>query len=230
MERRVVLLTERLYARAQPIWEKQFSHPFVTGIGDGTLPPDTFAFYLKQDYLYLIDYAKVFAFCAAKATDLNTMARFSILLADTIGAEMDLHRSSAGEFGATAEALDSEPKSPICQGYTDFLLATAAMGDLPSSLAALLPCAWGYRDVGRLLASHGKSPDPRYQRWIEMYAGAEYGEFVDWCLDLMNAAGDGLPERAILQLEQTFLTSTRYELAFWEMAWRQQTWDSAFGG
>ncbi len=52
-----------------------------------------------------------------------------------------------------------------------------------------------------------------------MYAGDEYGQLVDWCIDLMNAAGEGLPERAIRHLEDVFITSSRYELAFWEMAW-----------
>lgn len=218
------MLSERLRAHADPIWRDQLCHPFVTGIGDGTLPPDIFAFYLKQDYLYLIDYARVFAFGAAKAPDLATMARFSTLLAETIGVEMDLHRSYVGEFGITAEDLETETKAPTNQGYTDFLLATAAAGDFPALLAALLPCAWGYREVGEHLAAMGPSPDERYQRWIEMYAGPEYGEMVDWCIDLLNRAGAGLPEPAIRRLEEIFTISSRYELAFWQMAWTMESW------
>jgi thiaminase/transcriptional activator TenA len=63
-----------------------------------------------------------------------------------------------------------------------------------------------------------------YQRWIEMYAGPEYAEFVDWCISLMNEAGQGLPERELVRLEGIFRTSTRYEARFWEMAWAKEAW------
>lgn len=53
--------TERLRRAAEPIWQGYFTHPFVTGIGDGSLSVEKFRFFLLQDYLYLYDYAKVFA-------------------------------------------------------------------------------------------------------------------------------------------------------------------------
>ena len=41
----------------------------MTGLTDGTLPRDCFAFYVVQDALYLRDYAKTLAVVAAKAPD-----------------------------------------------------------------------------------------------------------------------------------------------------------------
>ena len=49
------------------IWEANYAHPFVQGIGDGTLPAERFRFYLAQDYVYLIDFCRFFAVAAAKA-------------------------------------------------------------------------------------------------------------------------------------------------------------------
>lgn len=51
----------RLREAAAPIWEACLKHPFVTGIGDGTLPVEKFRHFMLQDYLYLFDYARVFA-------------------------------------------------------------------------------------------------------------------------------------------------------------------------
>ena len=71
--------TDRLLEKTLPIWRQNHSHPFVQGIGDGTLDPDKFRFYMVQDYLYLIDYSKVFAIGAVKADDLETMGKFATL-------------------------------------------------------------------------------------------------------------------------------------------------------
>ena len=62
--------TGRLLDAAKEIWEGYHSHPFVQGIADGTLDRDKFRFYMIQDYLYLIDYARVFAIGVSKARDM----------------------------------------------------------------------------------------------------------------------------------------------------------------
>ena len=54
-------VTQRLYQAARPVWEACHAHPFVRGIGDGTLPLEQFRWFLLQDYRYLFDYAMVFA-------------------------------------------------------------------------------------------------------------------------------------------------------------------------
>lgn len=38
----------------KPIWHRFTHHPFVQGLGDGTLPLKNFKDYLVQDYLYLV--------------------------------------------------------------------------------------------------------------------------------------------------------------------------------
>jgi hypothetical protein len=51
---------------------------------------------------------------------------------------------------------------PTTRAYTDFLVRTAADGDMSKLLAALLPCAWGYAYIGRQLVAGERSPDARY--------------------------------------------------------------------
>ena len=50
-----LLFTARLHEAAAPIWADCLGHPFVTGIGDGTLPVEKFRYFMLQDYLYLFD-------------------------------------------------------------------------------------------------------------------------------------------------------------------------------
>ena len=42
--------TQRLLQAALPIWESYYTHPFVSGIGDGSLPVEKFQFYMIQDH------------------------------------------------------------------------------------------------------------------------------------------------------------------------------------
>ena len=57
--------TERLLAATQDIWEGYLNHPFVHGIAD--------RFYLLQDYVYLFDYAKVFAQGVVKSREIMNL-------------------------------------------------------------------------------------------------------------------------------------------------------------
>ncbi len=45
------------------------NHPFVVGMGDGTLEKDKFQYYIIQDYLYLLDYAKLYAIGVVKSNE-----------------------------------------------------------------------------------------------------------------------------------------------------------------
>lgn len=212
--------SEYLRRVADPIWVAQREHPLVRGIGDGTLDPTIFGFWLRQDYLYLIDYSRVFAYAVVRAPDLATMQVFARLLQETLNQEMDLHRSYVAEFGITVEDLEREELAPTTRGYVDFLLRTAATGDYAELLSAVLPCMWGYSWLGRELMAAGLPVDERYARWIAMYASPEFAELAEWCRRLLDQACEGLSAASLKRVEDAFLTSSRYELAFWEASYR----------
>jgi len=215
--------TEQLRKKADPIWEAQHQHPFVRGIGDGTLGLEPFKFWVRQDYVFLIGYARLLALAAARSPDLNTMTRFAELLLATLETEMNLHRSYAAEFGISQEELEREPPAPTTQAYIDFLLQAAA-GDFAELVAALLPCVWGFSEIGQRLAQRSRPTDERYAKWIDMYASHEFAQLAEWCRDLLDRLAEGLPERYLQKLEQVFLTSSRYEWLFWEMGWKMERW------
>jgi thiaminase/transcriptional activator TenA len=213
-----------LRAAAAGVWEAQHEHPFVRGIGDGTLAVERFAHYVRQDYLFLIDYARVLALGAARAPELGTMRRFADLAQAILGEEMELHRALAREFGIDEAELEAEQPAPTTQAYTDFLVRTAAAGELSELAASLLPCMWSYAEIGQRLAAADAPPDERYARWIATYASAEFAELADWCRGLVDRLGDGAGEEARTRMMRAFLTCSRYELQFWEMGWTLERW------
>ncbi|MDP2674328.1 MAG: thiaminase II [Dehalococcoidia bacterium] len=216
--------TDRLYRLARPVWEAQHSHPFVRGIGDGSLDIERFKFWVCQDYLFLIDYARLLALAVARAPDLDSMRRFADLVHDTLNVEMNLHQSYAAEFGISTAELEAEEKAPTTRGYTDFLLRVAALDEFSELIAALLPCMWGFCEIGQRLAQDPGPADERYVKWIGMYSSEEFAELAVWCRALVDRVAAGLPEETLRRMEDAFLTSSRYELLFWEMAWRQERW------
>ena len=137
---------------------------------------------------------------------------------------MDLHRAFAREFGIGEADLEREPMAPTTRAYTDFLLRVAATGDFAELTAALLPCMWGFAEIGQALRARGLPADPRYAKWIEAYADPEFARLAEWCRSLVDRLAEGASPVQEARLLDAFLTSSRYEYLFWEMAWRQEAW------
>jgi thiaminase/transcriptional activator TenA len=221
------MLTDALYEAARPIWEAQLAHPFVRGIRDGTLEEEKFKRWVRQDYRYLIEFARVFAWAAAKADSLDSMRWYARALDLTLNTEMNLHRRYAERFGIGREELEREPMWPTTRAYTDFLVRTAADGDMSELLAALLPCAWGYAYIGEHLARGERPQDERYADWIDQYASADFGEAAAWLRAELDRLGDGIGPTTRASLIELFVTSSRYEWRFWEMCWHGEEWAPA---
>jgi thiaminase (transcriptional activator TenA) len=214
--------SDQLREHAAPIWDAQLEHPFVRGIGDGTLAAAPFRHWVRQDYLFLADYARLLALAAARAPSVELAQRFAELARSTFHDEMALHRSYAADWGVSAEELEAEQATATTRAYADFLLRTAALGDFAELVAALLPCMWGYSELGRSLAAGGRPAEERYARWIDMYADEDFAELARWCREACDAAAEGAGEGVRARMREAFLTSVRYELAFWEASWREE--------
>ena len=201
------------------------AHPFVTGVGDGTLPVEKFKYYVVQDYAYLIDYSRALALASARAPRLDDMSWFAGLLDETLNVEMSLHRSYCQEFGISAQELESTLASPTTVAYTSFLLKTAYQGSFGELVASLLPCQWGYWEIGDHLLKRGLPQDaPLYAKWIEMYTTEEFTALAHHGREMAGRIGDeaGPTERAAMG--QAYRTSVRLELQFWNMAYRLEEW------
>lgn len=214
-----------LYAHGREIWESSHRHPFLTELRDGTLPVERFAYYMKQDYVYLMDYAKVFAYGSIKAKDLETMGMFARLLDSTLNTEMELHRQYAARLGITSRDLEETKPAPTTLAYSNYLLDAAATGSLAELAAALLPCMWSYHEIGVSISKHpGALDHPLYREWIETYASQEFGDLAVWCAHLVDRLAEDLPEREQKVLLERFLTASRFEYLFWDMAYRKEEW------
>ena len=216
-------VSDRLREAAAPIWDACLRHPFVTGIGDGSLPVEKFQYYLLQDYLYLFDYARVFALGVVKARDMALMQTFTANLDAILGGEMEIHRAYMKELGITQAQVCAVRPALDNLSYTNYMLSVAHTGTTAEIVAAILACSWSYAEIGQALARvPGALGHPFYGEWIASYAGEEYAAVNAGLIDLMNRlARDAGPEQ-LQRLEDIFCNCSRYELGFWDMAWEMR--------
>ena len=219
------VFTQRLYKSVSSIWFEQMRHPFVEALGEGTLPQSRFEYYIKQDALFLRELTKSFAYATTRTDDPGEMQRFGELLLDTLLGERALHQSYGATFGMTLEQMALTEIAPTNYAYTRHLLHISATGSLTELVTAVLPCVWIYAEVGRhFQARELPTEDHRYRDWLLMYASPKFQEDAGWLRRVLDDHAAGLDESHLRRLEEIFLTSTRYEWMFWDMAWREERW------
>lgn len=144
--------------------ERILAHGFVRGLGDGSLPVESFRRYVAQDAYFLEAFARAYAFCLAHGTTREDLHGFAGLIAGVLD-ELKLHRGYAERWQVALEG--AEPIAATV-AYVDFLLATAKRGDLGETIAAMTPCMRLYAFLGRSLSAGRVAP--RYAEWVKTYA------------------------------------------------------------
>ena len=213
--------TNELKTACEADWRRAHEeHPFVQAMGDGSLSLERFSFYMRQDYLFLIDYCRVLALASAKSTDLASMGHFASLLDETLNSEMALHRGFCADFGISEAELESTVAAPATIAYTDHLVRTAYEGSIGELAAALLPCQWGYDEVARML-EHREHPDAGsfHSRWVAGYCDPEYREMTGWLREFVDELGGSASSEEQARMQAVFAASTRYEGMVWDAAW-----------
>jgi thiaminase/transcriptional activator TenA len=205
-------------------WEKCYTHPFVQELGAGTLNLDSFKFYLVQDYIYLIHYAKIYAAAVFKASDEVTMTRLSSMQHAILKDEMHIHRLYMSDFGISAEEAGSAKQSLLNKVYTANMISVAAIGGIAEIIATILPCAWSYYDFATRLKSDfaGSMEGNLYRAWIDGYSGGGYYSSFEWMFAELDRMCENKSQSELDRITDIFHTSVEFEYLFWEMSYKRQ--------
>ena len=183
------------------------AHPFVTGIADGTLPRDRFAGYVAQDAFFLESFARGYALGVAHSPDRATLDVFADLLAG-VREELRLHAGYAARFDIDLAAVQPLPAT---LAYTDFLLATAALGGVAATCAAMTPCMRLYAHLGQSLAGRAAQP---YAEWVTTYADPGFAELTGTLERLLDATATDGPA-----VRRAYRRAMQLEVGFFDAAW-----------
>lgn len=213
-------LFDQLKAANADAWQAYTHHDFVVGMQSGDLRKAAFQHYLKQDYLFLIQFARAYALAIYKADNLTEMRSALAGVKAILDMEMDLHVGYCADWGITAAELEQLEEAPENIAYTRFVLERGMAGDLLDLMVALSPCAIGYGEIGARLSKsrETKIEGNPYITWIEMYAGDEYQQLVkDMTAEIDTLAEKRFTKARFPDLSKTFATATRLEADFWQM-------------
>ena len=217
--------TDELWQAALPIFAEILRHPFIAELTDGSLSRERFVFYMKQDALYLKDFSRALTITGARLPDPAAAQSFLGFAQGAMTVEGLLHENYFKQFGVVPDV----GKAPACFAYTQFLLASAATAPHAEAAAALLPCFWIYREVGKEIVrrAQDKVAANPYARWIEIYSGAEFDASVIRAIEIVEALAQETPEAGRQAMRDAYERSARLEWMFWDSAYRLEQWPPA---
>ncbi len=201
-------------------WRDYIEHRFVQQLGDGSLAPEAFQHYLKQDYLFLIQFARAFALAAYKSPTLSDLRQAKDGLQAIVDTELGLHIGYCREWGISEKELANLPEARATLAYTRYVLDTGNRGDLLDLHVALSPCMVGYGEIANWLNSRKatvRGDANPYDAWIAMYESEEFQDAMQaeirWLDERLADVSPGRFE----QLTRIFRDATRLEIDFWDM-------------
>ena len=205
------------------IWLDYTKHEFVLKLANDSLHENCFLNYLKQDYLFLIQFSKAWSLAILKSDNLEEMKIAASTVNELINFEMGLHISLCEKYGISKLDLENTEEKNENIAYTRYVLELGYSGDFLDLLSALAPCVLGYGEIG-LNLQNSNPKISMYKKWIETYSSSEYqsvclnvGKLIDKSFKLRlgeNYTNTYKWNKASL----IFKKATSLEVDFWNMA------------
>jgi thiaminase len=204
--------------RLAPLWDAIRNHRFLLATRDGTIPDETFATWMRQDYLFVEAAIPFIAGMIPRAPRAHWAPLAGVISA--LEKELHLFEERAAKVGVT---LRGAPPAFACHAYIQFLLGTGASASYAESFTVLYAAERAYHESWKVVQA-GIDPDSPWLPFVENWAGADFAGYVGFLGGELEtlAAEAGAPERA--RMAELYRLSLLYEIAFWEMAVEGDGW------
>ena len=205
------------------VWLYYTKHEFVQKLANDSLHENCFLNYLKQDYLFLIQFSKAWSLAILKSDNFEEMKIAASTVNELINFEMGLHISLCEKYGISKLDLENTEEKNENIAYTRYVLELGYSGDFLDLLSALAPCVLGYGEIG-LNLQNSNPKISMYKKWIETYSSSEYQSV---CLNVGKLIDKSFKLRLGEHYTNTykwnkasliFKKATSLEVDFWNMA------------
>ena len=210
--------------RLSSIWDRMLNHRFLSETRDGTIAFETFANWMRQDYLFVEAAIPFIAALLPKAPSEHRVALGQAIPA--LEKELELFRERAEAAGVDIQTVRP---SFVNHAYVQFLLATAYSKSYAEAFTVLYVAEKAYYDSWMVV----RTGIDRKSIWFPFVENWTSEAFAGWVAYLETTL-DGLAEQVGLsereRMVELFEITARYELAFWEMAASGEGWPGLEGG
>lgn len=209
--------------RVQPLWDRMLNHRFLQETRDGTIAHETFATWMRQDYLFVEAAIPFIAAMLPKAPREHWEPLTNVI--PMLQKELGLFRERAEAAGV--EMTNLRP-SFTNHAYIQFLIATVYRATYAEAYTVLYAAEKCYHESW-LVVKRGIDPESPWYPFVENWAGDAFAEYVAYLEGELNklAAAAGSAQRA--RMAELFELTVRYEIAFWEMAATGEGWPGMNG-
>ncbi|MGE0627006.1 MAG: thiaminase II [Hyphomicrobiaceae bacterium] len=211
------------WQRNQSIYRSILTLPFNVELAGGTLSEGRFRHYMIQDAHYLEAFARALSLISAKGLSADHVVHFAAAAQTAIVVERSLHADYFARFSISPDEFAATRPSPVCDHYVSYLLRIAALQPFEIAVAAVLPCFWIYREVGKHIHAQAAVSNP-YRAWIETYSSPEFDAAVDAAVSVADAAAVDASQNAIAAMHAAFSRAAQLEWMFWDSAYKLAGW------
>jgi thiaminase/transcriptional activator TenA len=208
-----------------PIWNAIMDHPFLVEMSKGSLPLEKFRFYIIQDYAYLVDFVRLLGIILDKVDDIDIIRALVERLDVNIRIELDALEEFGERMGISITELRKREMAPTNMGYTRHLFHIAHSRTALETVVAMLPCIWSYGEIAKRIGNEeGLQGHSLYNEWCKTYTSQEYWGLVEWYRDFVDSQAEEAGPSMKNRMLDYFITSSRYEYMFWDMAYKEEGW------
>jgi thiaminase/transcriptional activator TenA len=205
-------------ARIRPLWDHMLAHRFLRDTRDGSISDERFAVWMRQDYLFVEAAIPFIAALLARAPERHWEPLAGVIAA--LGKELKLFEERAQVVGVD---LRGAPPAFANHAYIQFLMATAYRASYAEAYTVLYAAEKAYHDSWKAVQV-GLARDSKWYPFVENWAGEAFAQYVTYLEGELDALAEqaGSEERA--RMGTYFELTTKYEIAFWEMAATGEEW------
>lgn len=204
--------------RLKPLWTRMLGHRFLTETRDGAMPDERFAVWMRQDYLFVEAAIPFIAALIPRAPRAHWSPLAGVIAA--LEKELQLFEERAAAVGVT---LRGTPAAFTNHAYIQFLMATAYRASYAEAYTVLYAAEKAYHDSWKVVRA-GLDRESKWHPLVENWAGDAFAQYVGYLEGELNALAEqaGADERT--RMGEYFELTTKYEIAFWEMAATGEDW------
>ena len=196
-----------------------YYHPFNLQLFKGTLCPEIFGRYLRDDYYYLHQFSSVLQTLSQQTINLHPdLARhLDYLGKDIISNELNMQLQYKEHLKNVSDIIPGHAIS----SYAAYLSKTATDSELSVALCAVLPCFWIYYQLG-MIHKNSTSNNNCYKKWIATYSSPDFIVATQHLVKTTTIIANQSPSELQLKMKEAFGIAAQFELDFFDEVWTHE--------